>query len=63
MDTHRIPGSRFVCYLQDHDQIGNRAQGDRLSASVRPGLLACGAAIVRTVVAQRGTHFCPRCQR
>ena len=46
VDIHRIPGSRFVCYLQDHDQIGNRAQGDRLSASVRPGLLACGAAIV-----------------
>ncbi|HYZ52039.1 MAG TPA: malto-oligosyltrehalose trehalohydrolase [Streptosporangiaceae bacterium] len=46
VDVHRIPGSRFVCYLQNHDQIGNRAQGDRLSASVRPGLLACGAAIV-----------------
>ena len=25
--------------------------------------LACGTAIVRTVVAQRGTHFCPKCQR
>ncbi len=24
---------------------------------------ACGAAIRRTVVAQRGTHLCPRCQR
>jgi len=46
VDIHRIPGSRFVCYLQNHDQIGNRAQGDRLSASVPPGLLACGAAIV-----------------
>jgi maltooligosyltrehalose trehalohydrolase len=46
VDVHRIPGSRFVCYLQNHDQIGNRAQGDRLSASVPPGLLACGAAIV-----------------
>lgn len=23
----------------------------------------CGAILVRTVVAQRGTHFCPRCQR
>ena len=22
----------------------------------------CGGAIVRTVVAQRGTHYCPRCQ-
>jgi formamidopyrimidine-DNA glycosylase len=24
---------------------------------------ACGAAVRRIVVAQRGTHFCPRCQR
>jgi formamidopyrimidine-DNA glycosylase len=23
----------------------------------------CGAEIRRVVVAQRGTHFCPRCQR
>ena len=46
VDIHRIPGSRFVCYLQDHDQIGNRAQGNRLSATLRPGRLACGAAIV-----------------
>ena len=46
VDTQRIPGCRFICYLQNHDQIGNRAQGDRLSAAVRPGLLACGAAIM-----------------
>ncbi len=46
VDVRRIPGSRFVCYLQNHDQIGNRAQGDRLSATVDPGLLACGAALV-----------------
>jgi formamidopyrimidine-DNA glycosylase len=25
--------------------------------------LRCGSLIVRTVVGQRGTHFCPRCQR
>jgi maltooligosyltrehalose trehalohydrolase len=47
-DPSRIPGSRFVAYLQDHDQIGNRAEGDRLSAKIPPGLLACGAAIVLT---------------
>jgi formamidopyrimidine-DNA glycosylase len=23
----------------------------------------CGTAIRRTLVAQRGTHFCPRCQK
>jgi maltooligosyltrehalose trehalohydrolase len=41
-----LPGYRFLAYLQNHDQIGNRATGDRLSATVSPGLLAVGAAIV-----------------
>ena len=34
--------------LQTHDQVGNRAQGDRLSQLVGPGRLACGAAILLT---------------
>ena len=46
VDTAELDGTSFVAYLQDHDQIGNRATGDRLSATVSPGLLACGAAIV-----------------
>jgi maltooligosyltrehalose trehalohydrolase len=46
VDTRRVPGHRFLAYLQNHDQVGNRATGDRLSATVSPGLLACGAAIV-----------------
>ena len=46
VDTHRIPGHRFLAYLQNHDQIGNRATGDRLSATLSPGLLACGAALL-----------------
>jgi maltooligosyltrehalose trehalohydrolase len=46
VDTHRTPGHRFVAYLQNHDQIGNRATGDRLSATLSPGLLACGAALL-----------------
>ena len=39
---------RFLGYLQDHDQIGNRAVGDRISATLSPGLLAVGAALVLT---------------
>ncbi|HEY2192588.1 MAG TPA: malto-oligosyltrehalose trehalohydrolase [Actinomycetospora sp.] len=46
VDLARTPGYRFLAYLQDHDQVGNRAAGDRLSASVSPELLACGAALV-----------------
>lgn len=46
VDTRTVPGHRFLAYLQNHDQIGNRATGDRLSATVSPGRLACGAAIL-----------------
>ena len=37
VDRTRVPGHRFVAYLQNHDQIGNRAIGDRLSATLSPG--------------------------
>ena len=43
-----IPGHRFVVYLQDHDQVGNRATGDRISATLSDGLLKVGAALVLT---------------
>jgi maltooligosyltrehalose trehalohydrolase len=46
LDRRSTPGSRFVTYLQDHDQIGNRATGDRLAASLTPGLLKVGAALL-----------------
>jgi maltooligosyltrehalose trehalohydrolase len=46
VDTAHLPGWKFVSYLQNHDQVGNRAAGDRISASLSPGLLACGAALV-----------------
>lgn len=43
-----MPGHRFVVYLQDHDQVGNRATGDRISATLSDGLLRVGAALVLT---------------
>ncbi|MFG2558871.1 malto-oligosyltrehalose trehalohydrolase [Streptomyces sp. NPDC048496] len=48
VDIARTAATRFVGYGQTHDQIGNRALGDRLSASLSPGLLACAAALVLT---------------
>ncbi|MFE7777186.1 malto-oligosyltrehalose trehalohydrolase [Streptomyces sp. NPDC057445] len=48
VDLARTPAHRFVGYAQTHDQIGNRALGDRLSALLSPGLLACAAALVLT---------------
>ncbi|KIZ14808.1 malto-oligosyltrehalose trehalohydrolase [Streptomyces natalensis] len=45
-DPRRTPPYRLLCYAQTHDQIGNRALGDRLAATLSPGLLACAAALV-----------------
>ncbi|MFC4243659.1 malto-oligosyltrehalose trehalohydrolase [Gryllotalpicola reticulitermitis] len=41
-----IPFRRLVAFAQDHDQIGNRAAGDRLAQLVPDGLVAAGAALV-----------------
>ncbi|MFJ5122028.1 malto-oligosyltrehalose trehalohydrolase [Kitasatospora sp. NPDC088548] len=41
-------GHRLLGYLQTHDQVGNRALGDRISAGLGPGPLAAGAALVLT---------------
>lgn len=41
-------GHRFVTFLSNHDQVGNRALGDRPSARLDPGMLAIGAALVLT---------------
>jgi maltooligosyltrehalose trehalohydrolase len=40
---------RLVVSLQTHDQVGNRALGDRLGALVDDDLLACGAALLLTL--------------
>ncbi len=48
VDIFRVPAHRFLCYLQNHDQIGNRATGDRIVAAVHPDLLRVGAGLVLT---------------
>ncbi|HKD89671.1 MAG TPA: malto-oligosyltrehalose trehalohydrolase [Streptosporangiaceae bacterium] len=48
VEVARLPADRFVCYLQDHDQIGNRAAGDRISATLPPELLKVAAGLVLT---------------
>ncbi|QNE74077.1 malto-oligosyltrehalose trehalohydrolase [Streptomyces finlayi] len=48
VDVTRTAAHRFVGYAQTHDQIGNRALGDRLAASLSPGLQACTAVLVLT---------------
>ncbi|UNX53357.1 malto-oligosyltrehalose trehalohydrolase [Georgenia sp. TF02-10] len=41
-----VDGRRFVVFAQDHDQVGNRALGDRPSAVLDDGQLAAAAALV-----------------
>jgi maltooligosyltrehalose trehalohydrolase len=48
VDAGRTPGHRFVAFLQDHDQVGNRAVGDRLSATLTPRLLRIAAGLLLT---------------
>lgn len=43
-----LSGHRFLGYSQDHDQVGNRAQGERLSQLVSAGRQKIAAAIVLT---------------
>jgi maltooligosyltrehalose trehalohydrolase len=42
----RIPSSRFVVFSQNHDQVGNRARGERTSALLSPALTRVAAALV-----------------
>ncbi|MEU1311299.1 malto-oligosyltrehalose trehalohydrolase [Streptomyces cinnamoneus] len=46
LDPRTTPAHRLLGYAQTHDQVGNRALGDRLSARLSPGLLACAATLV-----------------
>lgn len=45
LDTATIPGSRLLAYTSTHDQVGNRAVGDRPSAYLSQGQLAVSAAL------------------
>jgi malto-oligosyltrehalose trehalohydrolase len=44
--TQDLPLWAFVAFLQNHDQIGNRAFGERLAQLVRPELLRAAASIL-----------------
>jgi maltooligosyltrehalose trehalohydrolase len=48
VDRSTVPGWRFMGYLQTHDQVGNRAVGDRIGQGISGGLARIGAALVLT---------------
>lgn len=41
-----LPGTRFLGYMQNHDQVGNRAVGERSAALMSSGRLRIAAALV-----------------
>jgi maltooligosyltrehalose trehalohydrolase len=41
-----VPADRFVVCIQNHDQIGNRARGERLATLISPRALRLAAAIL-----------------
>lgn len=46
LDTAVIPATRLLAYTLTHDQVGNRACGDRPSQNLTPGQQAVKAALV-----------------
>jgi maltooligosyltrehalose trehalohydrolase len=51
VNRDHTPAHQFVAFLQDHDQVGNRALGDRLSGEpgpLSPELLKVGAMLLLT---------------
>lgn len=46
VDVGRVPASRFVAYTLTHDQVGNRAAGDRPSMTLSPAQQLAKAALV-----------------
>ncbi len=48
IDPHQVRGWQFVVCLQNHDQVGNRAVGDRLPELVPMSLVDVGAVLLLT---------------
>ena len=48
IDTEKMPSWRLVVCSQNHDQIGNRAVGDRLTDTLDDDQLACAALLTMT---------------
>jgi maltooligosyltrehalose trehalohydrolase len=47
-DPSGLDGNRFVVFTQNHDQVGNRATGDRLASLVSSELLRVAAGLLLT---------------
>jgi len=56
-------GSSISDYVDTEGRRGSFQDRHRVYGREGEACLGCGGAVKRIVVAQRGTHFCPNCQR
>lgn len=56
-------GSSISDYVDGDGQHGSFQLQHAVYGKEGDPCIACGTPIRRTVIAQRGTHYCPRCQR
>ena len=56
-------GSSISDYVDADGKKGSFQDRHRVYGREGEPCVECGAAIERIVMGQRGTHFCPRCQR
>ncbi len=59
----RLKGSSISDYVDADGERGSFQQQHQVYGRTGEPCLTCGTAIRRIVVGQRGTHYCPRCQR
>jgi formamidopyrimidine-DNA glycosylase len=59
----RCRGSSISDYVDASGQMGSYQLYHRVYAKAASPCQLCGTPICRIVVAQRGTHYCPECQR
>lgn len=58
-----LGGSSISDYVDANGERGSFQHQHRVYRRTSEPCLTCGQPIERILVAQRGTHFCPRCQR
>jgi formamidopyrimidine-DNA glycosylase len=56
-------GSSISDYVDALGERGNFQQLHKVYGRTGEPCLNCGTTIRRIVLGQRGTHYCPRCQR
>ena len=59
----RLKGSSISDYVDAAGQKGSFQLQHQVYGRAGEPCVTCGAAIRRIVVGQRGTHYCPKCQR